>query len=72
MKCAPSYDPTQVKILFPVINDAETLKKYIDYAKKHNHYELIREKLGPWFKAGAHKNLNIYDVLSVMGKPRLT
>ena len=44
MKCPPSYDPTQVKNLFPVINDAETLKKYIDYAKKHNHYERILEK----------------------------
>lgn len=44
MTCPPSYDPEQVKKLFPIINDTETLLKYIDYAKKHNHYELIKEK----------------------------
>ena len=44
MSFPPSYDPELVKNLFPVINDTETLTKYIDYVKKHNHYELIKEK----------------------------
>ena len=44
IKFSPGYDPEKVKKLFPVINDVDTLKEYIDYAKNHNHYELIREK----------------------------
>ena len=38
------YDPAQVLKKFPAINDTETLKKYIYYAKKNNHLEQIREK----------------------------
>jgi hypothetical protein len=44
VKCLPTYDHKKVSELFPVINDIETLKKYIDYAKKNNHYERIKEK----------------------------
>ena len=39
-----SYDNIKVMEMFPVINDINTLKTYITYAKKENHYELIKEK----------------------------
>lgn len=39
-----SYDILEVREMFPFINDTKTLIKYIEYAKKENHYELIKEK----------------------------
>ena len=63
VKCPPTYDPTQVKKLFPVINDAKTLKEYIEYAKKNNHYELIKEK---FVKDNV---ISVNDVLTTGDKP---
>lgn len=39
----PAYDSEEFKVMFPFINNIITLKKYIDYAKKHKHLEAIRQ-----------------------------
>lgn len=39
-----SYDAEKIRKIFPVINDVETLTTYIEYAKRNNHYELIKKK----------------------------
>jgi hypothetical protein len=39
----PVYDSDEFKVMFPVINNIFTLKKYIDYAKKHEHLRAIKK-----------------------------
>lgn len=63
IRCPPTYDAKKVKEMFPVINDTISLKKYIDYAKKNNHYELIRDKFR------AENVIDTFDILTTGDKP---
>lgn len=44
MCCTGAYDPAKIRKMFPVINSVATLKRYIEYARKHDHLGQIREK----------------------------
>lgn len=46
MGCCPQskfvYDAQTVRDLFPVINSEATLRKYLEYVRNNNHYDLIK------------------------------